>query len=166
VLVSLRRLTLWFALAGALVALAIGAMTTVSVIGRAFFKQPIPGDVEITQMGIALAISLGLPWCQLHGANIVVDFFTQKLSERRRRLLDAAGCVLLVLMYGVLAWRTGVGAVAVRQAQETTMIIGLPMWWAYASLAPGLALAGVLAAAQAWLHASGESLEIMQGPAR
>lgn len=165
-LVSLRRLTLWFALAGALVALAIGAMTTVSVIGRAFFKQPIPGDVEITQMGIALAISLGLPWCQLHGANIVVDFFTQNLSERRRRLLDAAGCVLLVLMYGVLAWRTGVGAVAVRQAQETTMIIGLPMWWAYASLAPGLALAGVLAAAQAWLHASGESLEIMQGPAR
>ena len=165
-LLLLRRLTLWFALAGAVLALAVGAMTTASVIGRAFFKQPIPGDVEITQMGIAIAISLGLPWCQLHGANIIVDFFTQKLSPRRQRLLDAAGCVLLVLMYGVLAWRTGVGAVAVRQAQETTMVISLPMWWAYAALAPGLPLAGVLAAAQAWLHVAGHSVEIMKGAAR
>jgi TRAP-type C4-dicarboxylate transport system permease small subunit len=29
------------------------------------------------------------------------------------------------------------------------MIMGLPMWWAYASLAPGLALAAVLALLQA-----------------
>jgi len=165
-LAKLRRLTLWFALLGAAVAMAVGAMTTVSVIGRAVFKQPIPGDVELTQMGIAVAISLGLPWCQLHGSNIIVDFFTQRLPDRQQRLLDAAGAALLVLMYFVLAWRTGIGAVAVRQAQETTMILGLPMWWAYASLAPGLALAGVLAAVQVWLHASGQALDVMHGAAR
>jgi TRAP-type C4-dicarboxylate transport system permease small subunit len=165
VFATLRRLTLWFAVAGAAFALAIGAMTTVSVIGRALFKQPIPGDVEMTQMGIALAISLGLPWCQLHGSNIIVDFFTQKLAERRQRWLDAAGCMLLVVMYFVLAWRTGAGAIAVREANETTMIISLPMWWAYASLAPGLALAGIIAAVQAWLLARGDTLAEMQGAA-
>ncbi|MBI5275582.1 MAG: TRAP transporter small permease [Burkholderiales bacterium] len=163
---ALRRLTLWFALAGAVVAMGVGLMTTVSVVGRAVFKAPIPGDVELTQMGIALAISLSLPWCQLHGGNIIVDFFTQKMAERKLRLLDAAGALCLVAMYGVLAWRTGAGALAVRQAQETTMIIGLPMWWAYASLAPGLALAGVLAAAQAWLHGSGQAIELMHGARR
>lgn len=165
-LAALRRLTLWFALLGAVVALAVGGMTTASVIGRALFKQPIPGDVELTQMGIAIAISLGLPWCQLHGANIIVDFFTQRLSDRKQRLLDAMGAALLVLMYFVLAWRTAAGAVAVRQAQETTMILSLPMWWSYAFLAPGLALAGMLAAVQVWLHASGQSLERMHGGAQ
>lgn len=163
---ALRWLTLWFALMGAAVALGVALMTTVSVIGRAFFKMPIPGDVELTQMGIAIAISLGLPWCQMHGANIIVDFFTQRLAERRQRWLDAAGALCLVAMYFLLAWRTGAGAVSVRDAHETTMILGLPMWWAYAWLAPGLALAGVLAAVQVWLHATNQPLARMHGDAQ
>ncbi len=72
----LRRLALIFAVAGSAVALLTGAMTVVSVAGRAALGEPIQGDVELTQFGIALAISLGLPWCQLRGANIIVDFFT------------------------------------------------------------------------------------------
>ena len=137
-------------LAGAAVALAIAFLTTVSVAGRALFNEPIPGDIEITQMGIALAISLCLPWCQLRGANIIVDFFTQKIGAQSRRWLDALGCLCLTVMYGLLAWRTGAGAVAVREAGETSMIISLPMWWAYAALAPGLFFAGLIALMQAW----------------
>lgn len=163
--VALRRLTLWFALAGAAVALLVGTMTTVSVVGRAFFRSPIPGDVELTQMGIALSISLCIPWCQMRGANIIVDFFTQRLAAPRRRLLDAAGALLLAVMCGVLAWRTGVGALAVRQAQEASMILDLPMWWAYASLAPGLALAALVALVQAWMHLAGRDLADLEGAA-
>jgi TRAP-type C4-dicarboxylate transport system permease small subunit len=37
----------------------------------------------------------------------------------------------------------------VKQAGEQSMILALPMWWAYASLAPGLALAGVIGSWQA-----------------
>lgn len=155
----LKPLTLWFAITGSAVALLVGAMTAVSVVGRAWFKTPIQGDVEITQLGIALSISLCIPWCQLRGANIIVDFFTQKLRAQRLRMLDAIGALLLALMCALLAWRTGIGALAVRDANETTMIIGLPMWWAYASLAPGLALAALVAAAQAWMHATGQPVD-------
>lgn len=130
-------------------------MTTTSVVMRALVDTPIPGDVELTQVGIALAISLCLPVCQLRRANILVDFFTQRCSGRTRQILDGIGCWMLVLMYGLLAWRTGVGAISVRQAGETTMILSVPMWWAYASLAPGLALAGLIALHQGWRLFSG-----------
>lgn len=146
----IRRATWALALAGALVALMVGLMTTVSVAGRALLKTPIQGDVELTQLGIALAISLCVPWCQLRGANIIVDFFTQRMPLRTQRRLDAVGAMLIAVMYGLLAWRTGVGALSVRQAHEQSMILELPMWWAYASLAPGLALAGLVALLQAW----------------
>lgn len=159
----LRRLALIFAVVGSAIALLTGAMTVLSVIGRAAVSQPIQGDVELTQFGIALAISLGLPWCQLRGANIIVDFFTQNAPERSQRLLDAIGTVLLGLMCLVLAWRTGVGAVSVKEAGEQSMILSLPMWWAYASLAPGLALAGVIAFWQAFHHATGRSLDALAG---
>jgi TRAP-type C4-dicarboxylate transport system permease small subunit len=152
-------------LAGAFVALSLSLMTTLSVASRALFNSPINGDIEIMQMGIALAISLCLPWCQWRGANIIVDFFTQNLSQRKRSLLDGLGCLLLVVMYCLLAWRTGAGAIAVKDAGETSMIISLPMWWAYAALAPGLAIAACVALAQAVLRLQGKDPGNLEGNA-
>lgn len=146
VLISLARR---FALAGGAVASGLALMTVASIAGRALWSQPIPGDVELMQMGIALCISLCLPWCQLHGSNIIVDFFTQSLPQRATRALDGVGTLLLALMCALLSLRTAAGAIAVNAADEQTMIIGLPMWWAYAMLAPGLALTAVIGVWQA-----------------
>ena len=71
-------LSRWFGVFGAGLALLTGFMTFTSVFMRAFLQMPIPGDVELTQMGIALAISMCLPWCQSQRGHILVDFFTQK----------------------------------------------------------------------------------------
>jgi TRAP-type C4-dicarboxylate transport system permease small subunit len=159
---ALRRLAWIFAIAGGLCAVAVALMTVVSVIGRAGFRSPVPGDVELTQLGIAWAISLCLPWCQLHGGNIIVDFFTQGAGQRAQRWMDAAGCVLLALMAAVLAWRTAAGALVVHGAGETSMILGMPGWWVYAGLAPGLALSGLVALVQAARLASGRDLADMR----
>jgi TRAP-type C4-dicarboxylate transport system permease small subunit len=156
--VFLRRLAVLFAIAGCLVACATALTTVTSVTGRATMSAPIQGDVELTQLGIALAIALCLPWAQLRGSNIIVDFFTQSARERTLRWLDALGAFLLALMVGVLAWRTAVGALAVHEAQETTMILGLPMWWSYAVLAPGFALTAVIALVQVVLHLTGREI--------
>jgi TRAP-type C4-dicarboxylate transport system permease small subunit len=148
----LRRIAAFFALAGAAVALGAALMVVASVVLRALTTRPIQGDVELTQFAVALAISLSLPWCQLHGANILVDFFTQRLSPRANRRLDAIGSLLIAAMCALLSWRTSVGALSVREAGETSMILSLPMWWVYASLAPGLALAALIALVQTLLH--------------
>jgi TRAP-type C4-dicarboxylate transport system permease small subunit len=153
----LRRLALWFAIAGGLAASAVALLVLVSVTGRAITSSPIQGDVELTQFGTALAIALCLPWAQLHGSNIIVDFFTQRAGERTRGVLDAFGALLLAAMVGLLAWRTAVGAISVHDAFETTMILGLPMWITYAVLAPGLALTAVIALVQAGLRLAGRS---------
>ena len=151
----LRRLARWFALAGALVGLVVAGVSVWSIAGRYLLSRPVMGDVEITQMGIALCISLCLPWCQLQRGHIIVDFFTQGLPERTQWLLDAAGCVLMAVMCLLLSWRTVVGALSVQEAFEQTMILGLPMWWAYAGLAPGLLLGAMVALWQAMLLAAG-----------
>ena len=145
----LKKISLVFAVVGGLVAFGTAAMVCVSIAMRSMLSRPIAGDVELTQFGIALCISLCLPWAQLHGANIIVDFFTQSLPERASRRLDAVGALLLAAMCALLSWRTSVGALSVREAGETSMILDLPMWWAYASLAPGLALTALVALVQA-----------------
>ena len=160
---GLRRLAFAFALLGSAAALAVAALTVTSVALRALTSQPIQGDIELAQFGIALAISLAVPWCQLRGANIIVDFFTQRLPAARIRMLDGIGALLIAVMFALLAWRTGVGAASVYEAGETSMIRALPMWWVYASLAPGLALAALIALLQAALHWRGLPLDELHG---
>jgi TRAP-type C4-dicarboxylate transport system permease small subunit len=147
--ILLRRIAWFFALVGGGVASLVALMIVTSIAGRALLSRPIQGDVELTQFGIALTISLCLPWCQLHGANIIVDFFTQRLPQRVNRRLDGIGAILLALMCALLSLRTAAGAVAVSQAGETTMILGLPMGWTYLMLAPGLGLTTLVALWQA-----------------
>ena len=160
----LRWLATTFALIGVAAALAAAVLTVASVTLRALTSRPIQGDVELTQFAIALAISLCVPWCQLQGANIIVDFFTQRLPSSRICLLDGIGALLMAIMLALLSWRTGVGAIAVYAAGETSMIRALPMWWVYASLAPGLALAAMIALFQAMLHLRGLPLDALQDP--
>jgi len=162
-LTVLRRVAAVFALAGSTIALGSGLMVVVSVLLRALVSRPIPGDVELTQFGVALAISLSLPWCQLHGANIIVDFFTQKMRARGLRALDGAGALLVAIMCALLAWRTSVGAISVRESHEASMILDLPMWWVYASLAPGLALTALVALVQAVMHVRGDPMDALTG---
>ena len=152
----LRRLAVLFAMAGGLAGCAVALMTVISVTGRALTSAPIPGDVELTQFGTGLCIALCLPWAQLHGSNIIVDFFTQRAGERTVRRLDAFGALLVALMVGVLAWRTAAGALSVHDSFETTMILGLPMWISYVVLAPGFALTAVIALVQVGLHLRGK----------
>jgi TRAP-type C4-dicarboxylate transport system permease small subunit len=52
-----------------------------------------------------------------------------------------------------------VGAVGSKDTFEATMILGLPMWWTYASLAPGLALSALIALVQIVLHLRGRGME-------
>ena len=142
-------------LGGALLS-AIALMSVASIVPRSLGLQPIQGDFELVQVGLAVCVTLLLPWCQLQGGNIVVDFFTTWMRKRWQRRLDALGNVLFAGVIALVAWRTGVGAVSLKAAGETTMLLGFPLWLGYAAMTPGLALtsaAALYSAALAWHEA-------------
>ena len=144
-----ERAALFFALLGGIVLMLIALMTVASVIGRAAFGKPVPGDIELTQYAIAVAISAFLPYCLFSGGNLVVDFFTAKAKQRTKRVLDAIGALTLAFAMGLFAWRTTVGMLSVKEAGETSMVISVPLWWTYAGMAPCFALATLAALALA-----------------
>lgn len=151
----LGRIAQAFALLGVGLLIAVAAAIVLSVVGRNLFGRPLFGDVELTQMGVAIGLALCLPWCQLRRAHIAVDFFTQHLPPTAVWLLEAVGALLMTVLGLLLAWRTAAGAWSVYAAGETTMILGLPMWWAYAGLVPGLLLSAAVAFWQAVLLMAG-----------
>ncbi len=75
-----RLVHLWALLGGVALFFFVVAVNFFSSLG-AIFGHPIPGDLELTEMGIAIAAFAFLPYCQLHGANVTADIFTAKLHR-------------------------------------------------------------------------------------
>ncbi len=135
----------WLALLGGGVFLALVAMGLVSIVGRKLFSAPVPGDVEVLQMAAACASASFFAYCHLNGGDVKVDFFTARASAKTLHFLDAFGSGLVGLFGSTVAWRALEGALSIRLAGETSMILGWPLWIAQILMVPGfvlLALAG------------------------
>lgn len=134
--------------AGALVALMV-AITCGSIIGRETVGRTLTGDFELVGLATGAAVGLFMPLCQLHRGNIVVDVFTAKAPPAFNNALERIGALLLAACCGLLAWRAGLGGLSSYQSHSTTMLLGVPEWWAYAPMVPGFALTAVIGLTQA-----------------
>jgi TRAP-type C4-dicarboxylate transport system permease small subunit len=91
-----------------------------------------------------------LPYCQLTGANIVVEFFTSRVSERWKRVLDAAHSLAFTGVAVLLAWRLAVGGLGKMADGQTTLYLGIPLYWGYFLAVVG---AATLCVVCAWVFA-------------
>ncbi|MGD2138965.1 MAG: TRAP transporter small permease [Burkholderiales bacterium] len=138
------------ALFGGLVLVGLALMVCASIALRASGFNPVQGDFELLQVGLAVAVGGFLPWCHLRGSNIYIDFVTARASRRTQSRLDAFAGILVAIMMGLVAWRAGVGALAAKASGEVTMIRGFPLWISYMLMTPGLALTSLVALDIAW----------------
>ncbi|MTH76792.1 TRAP transporter small permease subunit [Paracoccus aestuariivivens] len=144
-----------FAGIGGLTLLVMMLMTVTSVILRGVVGKPIPGDFELVEVGSAIAIFCFLPWCQVNGGNVLVDFFTQRSGPRLNHILEAFGDLIYLLITGLLLWRLTHGALEMRQYGEQTMVLRLPIWASFFVILPAMALLVATCAATFWGHIKG-----------
>ena len=141
----LENLAKFCAIIAGLLLTGITLMTCASLIGRNTTGASIVGAFELTGVAAGAAIALFMPLCQLRRGNIIVDFFTAKLSDSANDKLDRFGTLLLVLIFGLLAWRTTLGGLNVYSANSETQIMGFPEWVVYAAMVPPFILTGLIA---------------------
>lgn len=137
---------------GGLVLVAMTLMSVASILGRFLLNQSLLGDFELVQLGCAVAVAAFLPWGQMRGSHVMVGFFTEGAHPRTRSRLDAVGAALMSVCAAVLAWRMAIGTLALRSSQESSMLLGVPTWYAYALMTPSFALLALTALYTAWLQ--------------
>ena len=135
-------------LAGVLLT-AITLMTCASLLGRNLLDITLAGDFELTGVVTGAAIALFMPYCQFMRGNIIVDFFTARLSPNNNRQLDRFGALLLAAVFALLAWRTTIGGLNSYNTHSETQILGFPEWVAYAAMVPPFVLTVLIGLHQA-----------------
>ena len=120
------------AVLGGISLLIVTVFTVASVVGRTGFDMPVLGDQEIVEFGCAIAIFSFMPYCQMRVANVIVDFFTARLSQRSRDVLDAVMNTIFSLCILIATWRLAVGGIDAYEGGDNTMFLRIPLWWGYA----------------------------------
>ena len=138
---------------GGTVLILLAVMTVVSTIGRAFVGLqiglgPIPGDFELVEAGTAVAVFSFMSWCHLNRGHVTVDIIEEFIPRRANHLLVLIGNVLVLIVAFVVAWRLWMGfgeqvtwfEQPVRDVlgfgykpftNNTTYILGMPVWYSY-----------------------------------
>jgi TRAP-type C4-dicarboxylate transport system permease small subunit len=149
-----RIITGW-ALLGGVVLLLVVLMHTWSVVGTQF-GMPFPGDFEMTEVGICIAVFSFLPYCQLTNANVTADIFTSRASPRWIAIFSLAASIIALGFSLFLMWRMYAGMLDQKEYDYTTAILQFPHWIAFIPILISLALLSV--ASLVTLHTSARKI--------
>lgn len=136
-----------WALVGGGVLLALIGMSLVSIIGRKLYAAPVRGDIELMEMGAAIAIASFLPICEMRGLHLKVDTFTLRAPQWLQTSLDVIGHGLCMLAALILAWRTALQLGDTLEYGDVSTLLTIPLWIPLGLIVPSLLL---LALASAW----------------
>jgi TRAP-type C4-dicarboxylate transport system permease small subunit len=137
---AVDRLAALAALLGGGLILGVVAINAWSILADAAVGLPFAGTFELTEIGVAVAVFLFLPYCQLTGANVTADFFTARLSERGRAGLSVVWAAAALGFSLLLLERMWAGLLDQRAYRLTTTILQVPVWWAFVPILVALAL--------------------------
>ncbi|HEX2257657.1 MAG TPA: TRAP transporter small permease, partial [Afifellaceae bacterium] len=143
----------WWALFGGVIVAALAVMTAASAASNLAFNRPFPPDYELVKHFVAIAIFAFLPYCQLTGANVTVDIFTERMPERGKAAMVAAASVLAVAFSLLLLTQMSAGFAGYVRYREVTPVLGLPLWTAFPFILFSLALllaASLITLYQGW----------------
>lgn len=132
-------ITVW-AVLGGLVASALAVMTAFSALSNLLLGVPFPADYELMKHIIAVVIFMFLPYCQLVGANVTVDIFTEGMSAGKKAAMSVFSS-LFALAFSVLLFRQmWLGMGSYMRYVETTPVLKLPLWTAFPPILVSLVL--------------------------
>lgn len=127
----LHRFSAAFAVAGGAVLISLILLVVASILGRAVFSRPVPGDFELVAVGTAVAVFLFLPYCYLQRGNVAVDIFISRMPPRAQCAMDVLSALVFGVIASLFAWRTVYGFADTFGHQDISMILGFPLWLAY-----------------------------------
>ncbi|MCO6185367.1 TRAP transporter small permease [Rhizobium sp. L1K21] len=132
---AMGSLALWLALLSGVFLLIAVIITSLSIAGRLAIPlglSSIPGDYELVETFVGLAVFGFLPYCQLARGHVGVDLFIMPFGNRAMLLTQLLGDLVIAGLTLLLTWRHILGAIDKYDSGETSFILAFPIWWGFA----------------------------------
>ena len=117
---------LLYIIAGSILACMI-ILTLFDVILRNF-GHPITGSMEFIQYGGAIVFGFSIPYGTMLGAQVIVDIITEKLSPRKKRMVQVLTRCVGILIFLFAAYNCFVYGIDVQKTGERTASFKIPYY--------------------------------------
>lgn len=110
-------------------------LTVISIAGRAMTPlglSALPGDYELVETFVGLAIFSFMPFCQFKRGHVGVDLFVMMLGNRAMNFTQLIGDIVVTGLFMLLTWRHLYGTIDKYHSHDTSFILGFPLWWGFA----------------------------------
>ena len=101
-------------------------VVTGNSLGRALFRTPIPGTIEIAGLAGAIVVAAAVGFTARERGNVAVDAVVSRLKPKTRAVLDAA--MVLLSLGGVffLLYAVVLDALKAIELEDVTMMLDIP----------------------------------------
>lgn len=131
---ALYRVEQFLALLSGIAVFSLMILAVISVSGRNFFNQPLPGYVDWIEQIMPLIAFMGVAYTQRDGGHIRMDIFVSRFSGRALWLIELVTTAVVLVLMLLLVW--GSWAHFERSfdwamplwSRDSSIDIGLPIW--------------------------------------
>ena len=113
---------------GGMAVVAMIVVTVADVVGRRF-GHPVKGAYDLVRILGAVAMACALPLTKAVKGHIAIEYFFQKMERRGRAAVDTAMRLVLLALFGLLAWQFGLQGLNFLRGGELSATLRLPLFW-------------------------------------
>jgi TRAP-type C4-dicarboxylate transport system permease small subunit len=124
-----------FLVIGAIALMAMMVIVVSNCLGRAFFRTPIWGTIEIAGLAGVIVVAAAVGFAEWEHRHIVVDVVTNRLTPRIRAIADIFTLFLSLGAIGFMLWaifNDALNALEIREITLTTGVITAPFKFTWA----------------------------------
>lgn len=131
---SLLRLESFFALLSGLAVFALMLLAVVSVGGRNFLNNPLPGYVDWIEQAMPLIAFMGVSFTQREGGHIRMDMLVGSLRGRPLYLVEFITTLAILMLMVLMVWGSwahfsrSFDFAAPWWSRDSSMDIAIPLW--------------------------------------
>ena len=100
----------------------------VDVIGRYFFRSPIIGALEISEILLAGVAFFGWGYTQAIKGHVTVKIIVSRFSHKAQVILDFSNSLLMLLLLGLILWQGIETAISYWRSNRWIAVINVPMF--------------------------------------
>jgi TRAP-type transport system small permease protein len=115
-----------YVIAGVVLACMI-VLTFFDVILRNF-GHPITGSMEFIQYGGAIVFGFSIPYGTMLGAQVIVDVITEKLSPKKKRVINVITRCIGILIFLFIAYNFSLYGLDAKRTGERTASFKIPYY--------------------------------------
>jgi TRAP-type C4-dicarboxylate transport system permease small subunit len=95
-------------------------------VGRAIFRTPISGTIEIAGLAGAIVVAAAVGFTAREKGNVSVDVLMSRLKSRTKACLDTITYILSIAGFSFLLWAVLLDTITALEMNEVTMTMSIP----------------------------------------